>query len=559
MSDRTRKIVIIGGVAAGTKTAAKARREDAKAEIVLFTDEKLISYAGCGEPYYIADEIKTKEELLARTAQDFSQANDLQVYTEHRVTKIDPHKNQVEVHDLNHDQQRTESFDILVIATGASPIDPPIPGKEFPGVFKLRTIPDTLAIRERIDSGQAQKAVVVGGGYIGLEMVEALTQRGIQVTLVEQLPQLAPPYDEDLAAHIKTKCEEHGVRVLLNSTLQEIHGDPVSGIQSVTAEDQTVDTDMVLLCVGVRPNVDLAKEAGIELGPTGAIKVNEYLQTNFPHIYAAGDCVETLHMVTGKPVWVPLGSTANKQGRILGMNVTGGHVKFPGVLSTGIFRVFDMAVARTGLIEREAKEEGLDYEAAVVPLSDKPGYMPESKELVVKIIAERGSGRVLGAQVWGPGNVDKVIDTLATAIYFKSTVDQLTELDLAYAPPFAPAMGNVIVAANVLQNKLHKKTEGILPLEVQKKYEMDGPFLFLEVRNPDELERVCFEDYKLIPLPELKECCDELPKDQEIITSCAVGLRAANAYRLLKQRGFTNVKYMDGGIKAFPHPKDGDE
>ncbi|MDP8244386.1 MAG: FAD-dependent oxidoreductase [Candidatus Hinthialibacter antarcticus] len=554
---KQRKIVVIGAVAGGAKSAAKARRQDPYAEITIYTDEEYISYAGCGEPYYIADEIKDKKQLLARTPEQFDENMDIQVHTSHRVTKIDPKKKVVVVKALKENKEFEAPYDALVIATGARPFIPPIPGRELPGVYQLRTIPDTLAIREKVDSGTVKRAVVVGGGYIGLEMVESLTARGIQVTVIERLPQLAPPYDEDVAKHINNELLKHGIGVRLNESVEEIIGSPETGVRAVKAGGEIIETDLVLLSVGIRPNVELAKDAGILTGPTGAIQVDKRMETSITDIFAAGDCAETFHQITEKPVWIALGSTANKMGRIVGINITGGNAKFAGVLGTSIFRVFGLNVAGTGLIERDAIKEGYDIEVAVVPGGDRPHYMPDAKRVIIKLIASKSNRRVLGAQVWGDGKVDKTIDTIATAIQFKATVDDLQQLDLAYAPPFAPALGNPIVAANVLMNKLDGSTEGVLPGKVIEQKEAKDDFVFLDVRGPKIMKEVCFEDCENIPMKDLRKRCEELPRDKEIITSCNIGLNAALAYRVLKSNGFEKIKYMDGGITAFPEPKRG--
>lgn len=552
----SRRIVIIGGVAAGTKTAAKARREDPDAEITIYTDEEYISYAGCGEPYYISGEVSSRQKLLQRTPQDFLKEHNILIHPQHRVTRIHAEEKNIEVLNLKDRSTLEAEFDVLVIATGASPIVPKLPGADLPGVFQLRTIPDTDAIRAKVDSG-IKKAVVVGGGYIGLEMAESLVLRGIDVTVVEREKQLAPLYDEDVGVEIKKTLVKHSVRVLLNSSLEEIIGTQESGIFAVRVAGEVIETEMVLLSVGVRPNVELAREAGIAIGPTGAIQVNEYLQTNYPYIFAAGDCSEMIQRVTGKPTWVPLGSTANRQGRVLGVNVTGGQEIFPGIVGSSIFRVFDLNVSGTGLTEKACQKEGIGYECVVVPQTDKPGYMPGAKSVVVKLIAEKDSRRVLGAQVWGPGQVDKVTDTIATALVFKATVNDLTQLDLVYAPPFAPALGNTIVAANVLQGKMDRETESVQSRDVQKKCENEEDFVFLDVRNPQELTAICLDSTVNIPIPELNERADELPKEKEIIASCGIGLRASRAYRILKHKGFENVKYMEGGIRTWPEPKKG--
>lgn len=549
------RIVVIGGVAAGTKAAAKARREDANAEIEVYSNEEYISYAGCGQPYYIGGEIDQKEELLARTPQQFEESSNIRVFTRREARRLDPKSKIVEVTDLDTGETKTVSFEALVLATGAAPIVPKIPGADLSGVFQIRTIPAAVAIRERIEAGKVKQAVVVGGGYIGLEMAENLVEQAVSVTLVERLPHLAPIFDQEVSEQIKKTLEANGVRVLTRSTLEEISGTPETGVTSVKVNGVSIPADLVVLSVGVRPEVQLAQSAGIQLGPTGAIQVNERMQTNFPYIYAGGDCAETTHLVHGKPVWVPLGSTANKQGRVIGINITGGSATFPGVLATSIFRVFDLHVAKTGLTEQECKEAGFDYEAAIVPGGDKPHYMPQSKTVVIKLIAERSSRRVLGAEVWGQGSVDKSIDTLAAAIHFKSTVEDLMNIDLAYAPPYAPALGNVIVAAHVLQNKLDRRTEGVLPMDVKRKADRGDDFIFIDVRPEEGRTAVCFDTCMNIPLTKLASQCGQLPKDKEIIASCQIGRAAAQAYRILKRHGFEQVRYMDGGITTWPDPK----
>lgn len=551
-----RRIVIIGGVAAGAKTASKARREDPGADIRIYTQEEYISYAGCGEPYYIADEFHEKSKLLARSPEQFDSHYDIQVHTRHKVTSIDPATQTIGVEDLSSGREFSVPYDSLVIATGARPFVPPIPGIDLPGVHVLRTLPDTYAIREQVDSGTVKRAVVVGAGFIGLEMVESFVGRGIAVTLVERAKQVAPPYDEDVADHITKTLNENHVDVRVGAALESIQGDEKTGVTSVTINGEELPCELVLLSVGVRPNVELAAEAGVTLGTTGAIAVNERMETSVPNVYAAGDCVECIHRVSGKPVWVPLGSTANRQGRVLGINITGGNARFEGILSTSIFRVFDLNVSRTGLIEREAEELGIDYEVAVVPMYEKPNYMPDAKKLIVKVLGEKGTNRFLGAQVWGQGNVDKVIDTAATALAFGAKVDDLAQLDLAYAPPFASALGNIITAGHVLLNKLEGSTEGITPRNVQKKQASKEPFVFVDVRNAAELKTVCLKETVNIPLHEIAARLGELPEDMEIITSCGVGLRAAQAYRVLRNHG-RKAKYMDGGITAWTKPEKG--
>lgn len=557
MTNKAKRIVIIGGVAGGTKTAAKARREDPNAQITVYTDEEYISYSGCGEPYYIGDEFSDRKKLLSRSPEQFDSDYGIAIKTRHRATRIDPASHQVEIQSLESGETRGVEYDVLVIATGARSIRPPIPGSDLPGVHTLRKLPEAFAIRDRIDSGKVKRAVIAGGGYIGLELVEALVDRGVEVILVEKASQLAPPYDEDVAEHIRKKIEERGVSIRLGQGVDEILGSPNEGVNSVRVGDDHLSADMVILAVGVRPNSELAKEAGIELGASGAIRVNDRMRTNIPDIYAVGDCVESIHRVSGQAIWVPLGSTANRQGRVAGINITGGDARFPGILSTSIFRVFGLNVARTGLIEREARELGYDIVTAVVPVRDKVGYMRNSKTLTIKLIAEKETRRFLGAQVWGAGAVDKAIDIAATALAFNAKVDDLMQLDLAYAPPFSPALSNINTAANVLMNKLEGATVGVSSREVEEKDRKGDDFVFLDVRNAEELANICLDRTCNIPLSQLKGRIAELPEGKEIVTSCASGLRAAMACRVLKSNGCQDVKYLDGGITVWPHPKKG--
>jgi len=549
-----KRIVIIGGVAAGTKSAAKARRQDTNADITIYTDEEFISYAGCGQPYYIGGSILIKDNLLARKPEQFEDATNINIKVKHRVSAIDTSSKTVDVINLDSNETQNVAYDALVIATGASPIIPPLPGVDLPGVYAVRTIPDAEEMRNLLDTFKTKNVVVVGGGYIGLEMVENLAARNLNVTVVEREDQLVPLFDKDVAGHVRNTLLPKRVTIMTGKSLEAINGTAEDGVQSVVIAGKTFPTDMVILSIGVRPNTKLAQEAGIELGVTGAIKVNQKMETSAPDVYAAGDCVETINLVTGKPAWIPLGSTANKQGRVVGTNITGGDAKFPGVYGTGIFRIFDLNVSKTGLSEKEAKKEGIDYEAVIVPADDKPHYMSGIQKVIIKLLAERSTRRLIGAEVWGRGNVDKVIDTIATALHFKATVEDAIQLDLAYAPPYAPAMGNFITAANVLQNKLDGNTKGILPLEVQEKVDRGDDFLMIDVSPPEMRAQICLKECINIPSGMLVTRLDEIPKDKEIITSCMLGLNAAQAYRILRDNGFENVRYMDGGLTAWPDP-----
>jgi len=546
------KVIVIGAVAAGTKSAAKARRDNPDLEITIFTEEKYISYAGCGLPYYLSGVVKRREQLFARTPAYFKKIMNIGIFTEHHVSKINPDKKTVTVINLKDKKETEHCFDKLVIATGSKAIRPKIPGIDLKNIFQLKTVEDAIAIRELIESGKVKNVVIVGGGYIGLEAAENLIEKDLNVAIVELKDQLIPSFDKDVALNVEKYLKEKGVKVFTQDQAIEFIGNSKDEVIKVKTKNNEFPAELVLVAIGIFPNTKIAEEAGIELGPTKAIKVNEKLQTNYPYIYAAGDCVETIQLVTGKPVWVPLGSTANKQGRVVGANIAGGDERFSGILGTAIFKVFDWNIGITGLTERTAKNEGFDIESAIVPVNDKAHYYPGGKNINIKLIAEKKSGRVLGAQIWGEGTVDKAIDTIATAITFKATVNDLLSLDLCYAPPYSPVLGPVIVVANVLQNKLQKKTEGILPLEVKEKFDKGENFTFLDVRNPMEFIEGKIEPCTNIPIQNLADNVNKLDPNSEIVTSCRVGNRAVTAYRLLKNKGFKKVKYMDGGIIAWP-------
>jgi NADPH-dependent 2,4-dienoyl-CoA reductase/sulfur reductase-like enzyme/rhodanese-related sulfurtransferase len=562
MNSNRKRMVVIGGVAAGTKAAARARRLAPDLDIEIFSDEPYISYAGCAEPYYIGAIIKEKKHLLARTPGYFKKNMNITVRTRCRVTRIDPERQQVFVKNLKSGNEQEVEYDFLVIATGARPALLPVSGSELPEIFTIRAVDDVVRLRELIDGGSVKKAAVVGAGFIGLEMVENLHERGVEVTLIEKLPRMAPTYDEDVALQIAPVLSTKGIQVQLGATVEAFEANANGRLRAVRTDQGAVECDVAILCVGIRPNSEIAREAGIELGVKDSIRTNEHLQTNFSNIFCGGDCAESTHRVTGKPFWQPLGDTANLAGRVIGTNVAlaaegkDPSARFPGVLGTSIFRVFGLNLGQTGLTERTALETGYDIEVAVVPLTDRPHYMPERGSVTVKIVAEQGSGRLLGAQVWGDGTVDKVVDTLATALWLGATAEDLTNLDLAYAPPFSPALGNVIVAAQVLANQLSRDIHGITAAGVRELEREGRDFILLDVRNPDEIDRTPMpipEKGINIPLPELASRLGELDRDRLVIISCAVGVRATRAYRILKNAGFQKIMNMYGGAKAWPY------
>ncbi len=553
MSNTGKHLIIIGGVAAGMKAAAKARRESQEVKITVFTDEEHISYAGCGMPYYVGDVIKEKKKLIIREPAYFKAMHNIDVFTLHRATAINARLKQVVVKNLKTGQDLTFSYDKLIIATGALPMVPSLPGITLGNIFTLRTVADAVQIKSLVDSGKVKNAVVAGSGFIGLEIAENLSLRGVKVVLVERLGQILPSFDEDMARLVQGHLTENGVEVITSDGVKSFEGNRENGVIGVNTGKRQLPADMVILSVGVSPNTGIAIDAGIKVGATRAITVNERMETNIPDIYAIGDCAENTHLITGKPAWVALGSTAAKMGRVAAINALGGNDTFKGVLGTVIMKVFGINTAKTGLCEREAIMAGYTVESAIIPASDKSHYYPGCKEIIIKLVADANTKKLLGAQIVGEGIVDKRIDVIATALSFGATVDQISKLDLAYAPPYAMALDAIIVAANVLNNKLLGRTEGILPQKVIERRNNGDDFILLDVRSETEFMSGYIKGSLHIPLDALAARVNELDRTREIITYCRAGLRASHAYRILKNAGFEKVKYMDGSIMAWTY------
>jgi NADPH-dependent 2,4-dienoyl-CoA reductase/sulfur reductase-like enzyme/rhodanese-related sulfurtransferase len=545
-----KRLLVIGGVAAGPKAAAKARRCDPEMEIVIYQEEEEISYAGCGLPYYISGLIKGRGELVSRTPGKFAQ-DGIRVLKHRRIENIDVESHRVSGRNLDSGETFTDRFDRLVLATGAYPIRPKIDGIDLENIFYLRSIFDADAILERIRSEDIRNVVIAGGGYIGLEMAESLIQLGKKVTIVELAPQIFTLFDEDFANILRQYLEKKGVQIYTLEGIKALKGreGKVTHVQTMARE---IEADAVLMSLGIRPQVELAKKAELKIGETGAIWVNEKMETSADGIYAAGDCAETTHLITGKKVWIPLGSTANKQGRVVGVNVCGGNAKFPGVMGTAIFKTFDFNVAKTGLNMKEAEKEGFHPIQAVVRGYDRAHYYPGGKESTLKVIADKETGRILGGEAIGEGASDKFIDILAMALHGRMTCRELVSVDLAYAPPFSPVLSPIIVAANVLMNKLEGRVEGIQVSEVREKLETSKEsFQLLDVREEDEVKKKRIPNSIWIPLGELKKRVSELDKGKEIAVHCESGLRSYKACLRLQHEGFENVKNIDGGMLCW--------
>lgn len=444
------RLIVIGAVAGGTSAAAKVRREDPSAEIVMYEMDQYISYSACGMPYYIGGEIEDKGQLTPRGVDHFKEKYNVDVKIRHEVLSFDANEKTLEVKNLETGDVFTDHYDKLLISTGATSMIPPIKGVDQDHVFSLRNINDMNKIKAFLDQHSPENAVVVGTGFIGLEMAENLTTLGLKVTVVEMLPQVSPTLDEDMATLVEEHLKDHGVIVYTNNSASEITKDHV-----ILKDGTVLETTMVIIATGIRPNTKLAEAAGVEIGVTRAIKVNKLMETNLRDVYSVGDCAEQFNLITGKPAYVPLGSTANKTGRIAGINMTGGHEEFRGILGTAIYRVFDLAVAQTGLSEREAKKEGYTISVKQNRFNDKPGYMG-GKKMTIRSVVDKKSGRVLGAQIIGEQGVDKRIDVFATLITYGATIDDLIHLDLAYSPPFSTTKDPVLYVGSIQENVVDK-------------------------------------------------------------------------------------------------------
>ncbi|ACL69001.1 CoA-disulfide reductase [Halothermothrix orenii] len=547
-----KKIVIVGGVAGGASTAARLRRLDEEAEIIIMEKGDHISFANCGLPYHIGGVIKEREKLLVQTPESMEARFNIDVRVRNEVVRIDRDKKEIKVRDLNKNEIYCESYDFLILSPGAEPIKPPIDGVDFPNVFTLRNIPDTDNINEFISKNNPDRAVVVGGGFIGLEMAENLQERGLKVSLVEMAPQVMGNMDYEMAAMIHNHLREQGIDLHLNDGIASVNrkgGKTVVVLQS----GREIETDLVIMAIGVRPSTKLAREAGLEIGESGGIKVNEYLQTSDRYIYAIGDAIEVIHLVTGQSVLIPLAGPANKQGRIVANIISGKSDKYKGTQGTAVARVFNLTVASTGASEKLLKKAGRDYLVSYTVSKNHAGYYPGAKPMTIKLLFTPDRGVVLGAQIVGYEGVDKRIDLLATAVRHEMTVYDLQELELAYAPPFGSAKDPVNMAGYTASNILDGLVEVVYWDDINN---LDKNTILLDVREEVETQIGSINGSVNIPLNSLRERLDELDKDKDIIVYCAMGLRGYIGYRILKQHGFKKVKNLSGGYKLYKAVQD---
>ncbi len=541
------RLVIIGAVAAGTSAAAKARRNSEEAEITVYEKGSYISYSGCGMPYFLGGEVANEDELTPRDPVFFKTKYNVDILTRHDVLAIHPDDKTLDVINLQTGERFINHYDKLIIATGAQAIVPPIDGVELEHVFTLRTIDDMERIKAFIDGQQPKTAVIIGTGFIGLEACENLKKIGLDITLLEKLPHVTPGLDSDMAAYVQQHIEKNGVSVYTDVTVKEMSP---SGV--LLADGTEIKADMMLLSTGIRPDTELAARAGVKLGVTNAICVNTKMQTNIPDIYACGDCIEHFHLVTQGRVYRPLGSTANKTGRIAGDCVSGGNLEFKGILGTGIFKIFDLSVAQTGLSEREALELGYDIVVCHNIKPNKPEYM-KGKEIVIKGIADRLSGRLLGVQIIGDEGVDKRTDVFATAISFGAKAEDLFHLDLAYAPPFSTTKDPVMYTGMILDNAIQKGRPLITAQGLKSLMQSGEKYALIDTRIPSQYEKGHIDSAMNIPVSKLRDAVETLEKGTITITYCNKGVTGNAAQNILINNGFEKVYNLSGGYKQFIH------
>ena len=538
------KVLIVGGVAGGASAAARLRRVSESSEIIIFEKGPYVSFANCGLPYHLSGTIKDREQLLVTSADDLRNLLNLDVRTNQEVLSIDRENKTVTVRDLLNQRDYSESYDKLLLSPGASPIVPPLPGVDHEGVFVLHNIPELDAIIEWIKARQPKKAVVVGGGFIGLEVAENLVELGLKVDLVEMLNQVMAPLDYELAAEVHEHLQMHGLGLHLGDGLKSIETGSDSALQVITSSGLNLPADMVILSIGVRPNSQLAKDAGLEVEPRGHICTNRRMQTSDPDIYAVGDAVQIESSLTGKPTFLALAGPASKQGRIAADNIAGREMDFKGVIGTSVVKVFDLTAASTGLNTRQLKEAQIPFDSVTTFSHNHAGYYPGAAQIQLKLLFGP-QGQIYGAQALGVSGVDKRIDVIATAIRGNLTVFDLEELELSYAPPYGSARDAVNIAGFAAANILRGDVEA-LQWDQFEGLDLDT-WLILDVRYPEEHAVISIPGALNIPLPQLRGHLDELPKDKRILCVCSTGQRSYFAVRILRQNGFEAVN-LSGGL-----------
>ena len=542
------KVVIVGGVAGGATAAARIRRLDEQAEIVVFERSGFVSYANCGLPYYIGDVIEDPEALTLQTPESFFSRFRVTMKVHHEVTAIHPERKTVSVKNLETGELFEESYDKLLLSPGAKPTQPRLPGLGSEKIFTLRTVEDTFRIKEYIQEKQPKSAVLAGGGFISLELAENLRELGMNVTIVQRPKQLMNPFDADMAAFIHGEMRKHGVRLALGHTVEGFE-EKDSGVDVLLKDEAPLHADMVVLAIGVSPDTGLAKDAGLELGIKGSILVNDRMETSVPDIYAVGDAVQVKHFVTGQDALIALAGPANKQGRIAADNICGGDSRYSGSQGSSVVKVFDLTAAATGVNETNAGKAGLSVDSVVLSPMSHAGYYPGGKVMTMKVVFEKETYRLLGAQIVGYEGVDKRIDVLATAIRAGLKATQLKELELAYAPPYSSAKDPVNMAGFMIENIAN----GVLKqwhLEDVDSLPRDGSVTLLDTRTVEEYAGGHIDGFSNIPVDQLRERLGELDKSKPVYVICQSGLRSYIACRILSGYGFECYNFS-GGFRFY--------
>ncbi|MBR4944651.1 MAG: FAD-dependent oxidoreductase [Peptococcaceae bacterium] len=552
------KIVVIGGVACGPKAAARAKRCNPDAQVTLIEKGEWISYGGCGLPYYLGATVKDLNDLMTtsweavRTPEFMKNTKDIDTLLGWEATKINREEKTVEVKEVKTGEVKVLPYDKLVIATGADNFKPPMEGIDATGVFGMKTPKDAVDMQNYIKVEGVESAVVIGAGLIGMECAEAFANWGLDVTVIEMQNSIFPQVlDAEMGAVFQNYLEGEDLNFMLNTKVEKILVNEEGKVSGVQTDKGVVDAQMVLVAVGVRPCVQLAVDAGLEVDK--GIIINEYCQTSDPDIYAGGDCVMTTNIVSGHRVYAPMGSTANRQGRVIGTNITGGNDTHPGVLNTAVCKMFDWSLGATGLSERVAKQLGYDTITAIVPGPDITHFMPGKKLIMTRLVADRKTRKILGVQIVGPGKVDKRIDTMAAALNFGVTADQLANIDLSYAPPLSSAMENLTNAANVMRNTMDGKAHDMRFEEFNSKLDSDD-VVFVDLRTAHERSQkpIPAKNQLHIPIEELRARANEVPKDKEVVVFCILSTRGFEGQLILNNAGYDNVKFVQGGIQFWP-------
>lgn len=536
--NRKVKVLIIGGVAAGTKVAAKLKREDFGADVTILTMGKDISYAGCGLPYYVGDVIRDRKQLIVNTPASFEKLTGVRVVTETEAVKVNRQEKTVEAVSTVTGERSVYGYDKLVIATGASPIKPPLEGMDLEGVFFMRTPKDAITLRERIEAGDVKRAVVVGGGFIGLEVAENLLARGIKVSVIDMAPHVLPGFDPEMAEYVEEHLADKGIMTFTGTRLEGFLGE--GRLEKVQTSRRAMKADLAVLSIGIRPNTGFLADSGIELMPNKTVKVDAYFRTSDENIYAVGDCATVTNRETGQPAWSPMGSSANIEGRLLAKTLAGGGQPYPGVLQTAVCRLPGLNAGRTGLSQEQAKAAGYDPVSVVTVVDDKAHYYPGAGNFIVKMTADRATGKFLGIQVLGPGAVDKMVDIAVTALTLKASLADLENMDLAYAPPFSTAIHPFVHTVNILLNKMSGAFETMTPEEFAAG--AAGEYQIVDAAVQPSLKNVPYLDLTKIDGP-----VDGFDKDAKLLLVCTKGKRAYMVQNRLKYFGYTNTKVLEGG------------